>query len=258
MHDSQRFHNRVVVITGGGHGIGKTYAKHFAMEGAAVVIAELDEEAVYTAARELQRANYEAIAIRTDVSDESSLKQMVDKAVEAYGKIDVLINNAAIFARIPVSRASFDQIDPAEWDKVMQVNVKGTWLACRAVVPIMKQIGKGKIVNIASGTAFHGGSGTFIHYVTSKAGILGFTKTLARELGEHNINVNCVAPGNTQTEEHVSEEVMKYRQSRLTGRALKRIQVPEDVVGAVLFLSSEESDFMTGQTLVVDGGTYMH
>lgn len=258
MGNSQRLKDRVAIVTGGGHGIGKVYAKHLAMEGAAVVIAELDSDAASAAATELSKQNLQALAVPTDVTSEQSLRNMVEQVMNVYGRIDILINNAAIFATIPVSRASFDQIDPSEWDKVMEVNIKGTWLACRAVAPIMKQQGRGKIVNIASDTAFHGGSGIFIHYVASKAAMLGFTKTLARELGEYPINVNCVAPGNTQSEDHVTEEMMKYRLKRLASRAIKRIQTPEDIVGAVIFLSSDESDFITGQTIVVDGGHHMH
>jgi 3-oxoacyl-[acyl-carrier protein] reductase len=138
----------------------------------------------------------------------------------------------------------------------MQVNLKGTWLACRAVVPVMKRQGGGKIVTIASGTAFKGTGGR-IHYVTTKAGILGFTKTLAREVGDVNITVNCIAPGSTLSEEHASNELVKYREQAARDRALKRLQTPEDLVGAVAFFCSRDSDFITGQTLIVDGGAQM-
>ncbi|MBP1154057.1 MULTISPECIES: 3-oxoacyl-ACP reductase family protein [unclassified Paenibacillus] len=253
----KRFQDRVAVITGGGHGIGKAYAKHFAMEGAKVIIAELDEKAAQAVAKELTDRNFDALAVATNVADEQSLNHMVEKVMKAYGRMDILINNAAIFATIPITKATFDQVEPDDWDKVMAVNLKGTWLACRAVVPVMKQQGKGKIVNVSSGTVFHGNSG-FIHYVTSKSAIIGFTRCLARELGDYNINVNCIAPGNTQSEDNVSEEMRKYRESRLGSRSIKRIQTPEDVVGSVLFLCSDESDFITGQTLVVDGGVVMN
>lgn len=253
----RRLGARVAVITGGGHGIGKAYARRLAMEGAKVVIAEIDANAAGHAAKELVDAGLTAIGIPTDVTSENSLRKMVDQTMKAFGRIDVLVNNAAMFATIPISRLAFDQIDPKEWDKVMEVNLKGTWLACRAVVPVMKKQGGGKIITIASGTAFKGMSGR-IHYITTKAGILGFTKTLATELGAFNINVNCIAPGSTLSEENASEDLIKYRQQAMHGRALKRVQTPDDLVGAVAFFSSGDSDFITGQTLVVDGGAYMH
>lgn len=255
--NTQRLEGRVAIVTGGGHGIGKAYSRRLAMEGAAVVIAELDGKAAEAVAAELHHEGLKAIAVQTDVSSEESLSNMVNVINEKFGRIDILINNAAIFATIPISRASFDQISVNEWDKVMQVNLKGTWLSCRAVVPEMKKTGKGKIITIASGTAFHGNGGR-IHYVASKAGILGFTKTLAREVGEFSINVNCIAPGSTLSEEDASDSIVKYRQSRVSDRALKRVQTPADLLGAVVFLSSDDSDFITGQTLLVDGGNYMH
>lgn len=162
-----------------------------------------------------------------------------------------------MFATVPMSQAPFDKIEPAEWDRMMAVNLKGTWLACRAVVPHMREHSYGKIINISSGTALKG-SDSRIHYVTSKAGILGFTRTLARELGGDGICVNCVAPGSTLSEADPDEKVKSMRAGAAASRALKRVQTPEDVVGAVLFFASADSDFITGQTLVVDGGSCMH
>ena len=252
----RRLGGRVAIVTGGGHGLGKAYARRLAQEGAKVVIAEIDAKAAAAAAKELSDAGFSALGVPTDVIDEDSLRNMVERTLAAFGRIDILINNAAVFATIPISRLPFDQIDPGEWDKVMQVNLKGTWLACRAVAPVMKRQGGGKIVTIASGTAFKGTGGR-IHYVTTKAGILGFTKTLAREVGEHNITVNCIAPGSTLSEEHASSELVKYREQAARDRALKRLQTPEDLVGAVAFFCSSDSDFITGQTLIVDGGAQM-
>lgn len=253
----KRLEGRVAIVTGGGHGIGKAYARRLAEEGASVVIAELNKEAAEQVAAELKEAGFQALAVQTDVGSEESLQRMVETTISAYGRIDALINNAAIFATIPISRSGFDQINPEEWDLVMNINVKGTWLACRAVVPEMKKVGKGKIITIASGTAFHGTGGR-IHYVASKAAIVGFTKTLARELGEFEINVNCIAPGSTLSEKDASDELLKYRQSKSSTRALKRMQTPNDLVGTVAFLCSDDSDFITGQTIVVDGGNHMH
>ena len=252
-----RLDGRVAIITGGGHGIGKAYAMRLAAEGAKVVIAELDGKAATTVAAELVALGHQAIAVQTDVANEASVKNMAQQAVAQFGRIDVLVNNAAIFATVPMSRSPFDQISVDEWDRMMSVNVKGTWLASRAVVPQMRQQGYGKIINVSSGTALKG-SPSRIHYVTSKAGILGFTKTLANEVGKDGICVNCVAPGSTLSEENPDDDILKMRAQAANTRALKRVQTPEDLTGAVVFFASADSDFITGQTLVVDGGSCMH
>ena len=252
-----RLDGRVAIITGGGHGIGKAYAMRLAAEGAKVVIAELDGKAATTVAAELVALGHQAIAVQTDVANEASVKNMAQQAVAQFGRIDVLVNNAAIFATVPMSRSPFDQISVDEWDCMMSVNVKGTWLASRAVVPQMRQQGYGKIINVSSGTALKG-SPSRIHYVTSKAGILGFTKTLANEVGKDGICVNCVAPGSTLSEENPDDDILKMRAQAANTRALKRVQTPEDLTGAVVFFASADSDFITGQTLVVDGGSCMH
>lgn len=252
-----RLESRVAVVTGAGHGIGKAYARRLAEEGAAVVIAELDARAAQTAAHELSAAGLRALAVPTDVAELTACEAMARAAVEAYGQIDILVNNAAMFATVPMSRVPFDQIDPAEWDRMMAVNLRGIWYACRAVVPHMRRNGYGKIVNISSSTVFER-TGTRIHYVTSKAGVIGFTRTLAAELGPDNICVNCVAPGSTLSEENPDESVVRFRNAAAKNRALARVQRPEDLVGAVAFFASADSDFITGQTLVVDGGSTFH
>jgi 3-oxoacyl-[acyl-carrier protein] reductase len=248
----KRLEARIAIVTGGGHGIGRAYARRLADEGAVVVIAELDGAAAERVAAELG-----GLAVRTDVAEEASATAMAQRTLERYGRIDILVNNAAIFATVPMSRAPFDQIDPAEWDRMMAVNLRGTWLACRAVMPQMRKQRYGKIINISSGTALKG-SASRIHYVTSKAGIIGFTRTLAMEVGKDNICVNCIAPGSTLSEENADEALIKYRQAAASTRALQRMQRPEDLVGAVAFFASADSDFITGQTLVVDGGAHMH
>ena len=252
-----RLDGRVAIITGGGHGIGRAYATRLAAEGAKVVIAELDGQAASAVAAELIAHGCQAIAVQTDVANEASVKNMAQQAIAKFGRIDVLVNNAAIFATVPMSRSPFDEITIDEWDRMMSVNVKGTWLASRAVVPQMRAQGYGKIINVSSGTALKG-SPSRIHYVTSKAGILGFTKTLANEVGKDGICVNCVAPGSTLSEENPDEDVLKMRAAAANTRALKRVQTPEDLTGAVVFFASSDSDFITGQTLVVDGGSCMH
>jgi 3-oxoacyl-[acyl-carrier protein] reductase len=246
--------DKVALVTGGAHGIGRAYCLGFAEAGAKVVVADIDAPAAEKVAGEIVKSkDGKALGIRTDVANEDSTKQMAKAALDQFGKLDILINNAAIFATVPMNRGGIDSIDPAEWDRMMAVNLKGLFFCCRAVLPAMRRQKSGKIVNISSGTWLHGSPGR-IHYVTSKAGVVGFTRTLAREVGEDNINVNAVAPGSTLSEENPTEEIIKLRQARLGDRALKRVQMPQDLVGAILFLSSPLSDFMTGQTVVVDGG----
>ena len=252
-----RLEGRVAIVTGGGHGIGRAYALRLAHEGASVVIAEIDENAALAVAQELQFAGHQAIGLRTDVSDKNSVERMAQAAVARFGRIDVLVNNAAIFATVPMSRAPFDEIAVDEWDRMMGVNLKGTWLASCAVIPVMRSQGYGKIINISSGTALKG-SPSRIHYVSSKAAILGFTKTLANEVGRDNICVNCVAPGSTLSEENPDDGIVKMRTAATGTRALKRVQTPEDLTGAIVFFASADSDFITGQTLVVDGGSCLH
>ena len=252
-----RLEGRVAIITGGGHGIGKAYAARLASEGAKVVIAELDGASANAVAAELTAQDFDAIAVQTDVASEASVNNMAQQTIAKFGRIDVLVNNAAIFATVPMSRSPFDQISVEEWDRMMSVNVKGTWLASRAVVPQMRKQAYGKIINVSSGTALKG-SPSRIHYVTSKAGILGFTKTLANEVGKDGICVNCVAPGSTLSEENPDDDILKMRAQAANARALKRVQTPEDLTGAVVFFASADSDFITGQTLVVDGGSCMH
>lgn len=249
--------NRVAIVTGGGHGIGRAYVQRLAEEGAKVAIAELDAGAADALADELRGKGMDVIAVATDVADEPSVNAMARQVLERYGRIDILVNNAAMFATVPMSRAPFDQIEVAEWDRMMAINLRGTWLVCRAVVPSMREHGYGKIINISSGTALKG-SNSRIHYVTSKAGIIGFTKTLAQELGDDGICVNCVAPGSTLSEEDPDEGIIRMRTGATASRALKRVQNPDDLVGAVAFFASADSDFITGQTLVVDGGSCMH
>jgi 3-oxoacyl-[acyl-carrier protein] reductase len=252
-----RLQDRVIIVTGGAHGIGLAYCEGLAREGARVVVADLDPEGAEAVVRALGAEGKDALAVLADVSQLEATERMAQAAVERFGRIDGLINNAALFQRPAMSRVPFDQIPVEEWDRLMAVNLRGVFLCCRAVVPYMKQQSQGKIVNISSGTVFHG-SPMAAHYVASKAGVIGFTRSLARELGEYNINVNAIAPGLTISMDEVSDARMTQNQQRVQARALKRTEVPQDLVGTVVFLCSSESDFMTGQTLVVDGGAQMH
>ena len=245
---------KVIIVTGGAHGIGKAYCLGFGQSGSSVVVADIDKPAADQVSAEIsQQKGAQALALHTDVADERSTKDMAAAVLQRFGRIDVLINNAAIFATIPMNRGRIETIDPAEWDRLMAVNLRGLFFCCRAVLPSMRAQKSGKIINIASGTVFAGSPGR-IHYVTSKMATIGFTRTLAREVGDDNINVNVLAPGNTLSEENPSQEVIRLRESSAGLRALKRIQMPQDVVGAMLFLASPLSDFITGQTVNVDGG----
>ena len=222
-----------------------------------MVIAEIDAAAGASAAEELTAEGGQALAVATDVADEASVGAMVAQAIATFGKIDILVNNAAIFASIPVSQGPFDQIPIDEWDRLFAVNVRGTWLCCRAVIPHMRSRGFGKIVNISSGTASKG-TPNMLHYVSSKAAVEGLTRALAREVGTTTgICVNAVAPGNTESEPRIASLTQEERARALRDRIFQRPEKPEDVVGAVLFLSSPESDFITGQTIHVDGGSVL-
>ena len=241
----------VVLVTGGAHGIGREYCRAFSGCSARIAVADIDASGADAVAREL---GAEALGVQMDVSDERSVATAVSKVVARFGRVDVLVNNAAMYAVVPIRRAPLEELTVAEWDQVMAVNLRGTFLCTRAVVPVMKEHGGGRIINISSGTALNG-SGA-LYYATSKAGVLGFTRTLARELGVHGINVNTLAPGVTDTESTSAEERRRH-DSSVRSRAISRPETPRDLVGAVLFLASPAAAFMTGQTLVVDGGRAM-
>lgn len=250
-----RLEGRVAVVTGGGRGIGKEIAARFAREGARVVLADVLDAS--GAAREIRDAGGEALALRTDVADEESTRAMAREAVERFGRIDVLVNNAAIFASL--GKKKFVEIAAEEWDRVMGVNLKGLFLCCQAVYPQMKAQHGGKIINISSST-FFAGVPYFLHYVTAKAGVVGFTRALAREVGDDGINVNAIAPGLTVSEAVKGNPMYPedYLKVAAGGRCFKRDQLPSDLTGAALFLASADSDFITGQTIAVDGGSVMH
>ena len=252
-----RLQNKVTVITGAGHGIGKAYAQRFAAEGAQVDIADIHEQAGQSVAAALGESGLSAWARTTDVRDYKSIEGLVHETVERFGRIDVLLNNAAIYVTEKLWKGPVEELALDEWDRVMEVNLKGVFLCCRAVIPVMKTQKSGKIINIASGT-FFGGTGNMPHYTTSKGGVVALTRVMARQLGPWGINVNCLTPGSTMSEELVTDEVRRRRESSVRGRAFNRIELPEDITGTALFLASSDSDFMTGQLLVVDGGGIMH
>jgi 3-oxoacyl-[acyl-carrier protein] reductase len=246
---------RSVVITGGGKGIGKVYAEEFAKAGARVAAADIDTKAAEAVAEALRGSGLDAIGFGVDIASEESATAMAPTVLDRFGAIDVLVNNASLMSVLP--RRSWLEIPVEEWDRVMAVNLRGMFLCCRAVFPAMKAQGRGKIVNISSSRVWEGAPNR-LHYTTSKAGVIGFTRALAREVGEFGITVNALTPGMTQSETQVASSSGNYLATRIAGRAMERVQVPADLVGAVMFLSSPASDFMTGQTINVDGGKSMH
>jgi NAD(P)-dependent dehydrogenase (short-subunit alcohol dehydrogenase family) len=233
---------KVAIVTGGAQGIGRAIADGLEREGATVVVADL---------------NPPEGGIQADVSSEEDVARMVDETVTRHGRIDVLVNNAGLYASLAMR--PFTEIPLEEWNRVMEVNVASMFLTSRAVVPVMRVSGGGKIVNISSGTPFRGVP-FLLHYVTSKGAIVALTRALAKELGKDSIHVNCVAPGFTMSEGVKShpEVVEALRDVSVAARTIQRDQVPEDVVGAVVFLCSPAADFVTGQTMVIDGGQYFH
>jgi 3-oxoacyl-[acyl-carrier protein] reductase len=251
-----RLKDKVVIVTGGGVGIGKAYAHGLAKEGAKIVVADIQESEAKKVAADIRQSGGEAIAAAVDVTSVEKTQAMAETALRQYGRIDVLVNNAGLYSAL--KKKSFMEIDPEEWDRVMAVNLKGLFLCVKAVYPAMKRQGKGKIINISSGTILSG-SPLFLHYVSSKAGVIGFTRALAREVGGDNICVNSIMPGLTISGSN-QEGVMTPEQlaDRRKRRCFQRDQYPQDLVGTVVFLSSDDSDFMTGQSMAVDGGMNMH
>lgn len=249
-----RLQDRVAIVTGAAQGIGAAYAEALAEAGAKVVIADILDGSA-TAARIANRGT--AIAIETDVASPVSVKAMVDAVLDRFGRIDILVNNAALFGGL--AQRPFWEIDNAEWDKVMQVNTRGPFECAKAVLPAMRARNYGKIINIASGTVFKG-TPLLLHYVGSKGAIIAMTRAMARELGAFNICVNALAPGLTMSDAVINNPTFTPAMTEGTknSRAFKREQKPEDLTGALIFLASAESDFMTGQTMLVDGGSAMH
>jgi NAD(P)-dependent dehydrogenase (short-subunit alcohol dehydrogenase family) len=242
---------KVAIVTGAAQGIGRAIAEGLSAAGARIVIADLQR------AEETAAAFPGGVGLTVDVASEDDVARMAEETVERCGSIDVLVNNAGLYASLAMR--PFDEIPLAEWRQVLDVNVASMFLTCRAVVPVMRRQGGGKIVNISSGTPFRGVP-YLLHYVTSKGAIVALTRALARELGKDNVLVNCVAPGFTLSagvEAH-PEVVEKLRDVSVSARTLQRDQLPEDVVGAVVFLCGPGSDFITGQTLVIDGGQTFH
>ncbi|MGZ5906084.1 MAG: SDR family NAD(P)-dependent oxidoreductase, partial [Reyranella sp.] len=239
-----RLKDRVAIVTGGSTGIGLAIARRLAEEGAAVVIADIKGAA--EAAAGLSGANRQVVPIETDVASEDSVARLASTTIDRLGRIDILVNNAAVSATLALT--PFERLTVAEWRHVLDVNAIGTFLCCRAVAPHMRARKSGRIVNIASGTAFKGAP-FLLHYVASKGAVISMTRSLARELGSDSVTVNAVSPGYTLSEGNLSNPdfLAAHRQAAITGRVLQRDAYPEDLVGAVAFLASDDAAFMSGQ-----------
>jgi len=248
---------KVVIVTGGGHGIGKAYCRGIAREGGVAVAADIDEQAAFDAAKAIQDSGGKALGIHVDVASSASCQTMAERSLQAFGKIDGLVNNAAIFLSVPTEKGGWQEITEEAWDRIMAVNVKGLWLCSRAVVLAMQQRKQGSVVNIFSNMAFNDGL-TMMHYVVSKAAVVGFSRVLARELGGDNIRVNTLAPGSTMSEEQPTEHAMRNYERTASTRILKKVERPEDLVGTALYLLSDLSTFVTGQTILVNDGAVLH
>jgi NAD(P)-dependent dehydrogenase (short-subunit alcohol dehydrogenase family) len=242
---------KVAIVTGAAQGIGRAIAEGLSAAGARIVVADLH------GAEEAAAAFPDGVGITADVSSESDVERLVNQTVDRCGSVDVLVNNAGLYASLAMR--PFEEIPLDEWRRVMDVNVASMFLTCKAVVPVMRRQGGGRIVNISSGTPFRGVP-FLLHYVTSKGAIVAFTRALAKELGKDNVLVNCVAPGFTMSDGVAAhpEVIEKLRDVSVAARTIQRDQVPADVVGAVVFLCGPGSDFITGQSIVIDGGQTFH
>ena len=246
------FDGRVAIVTGGAGAIGSAYCRGFATEGAAVVVADLADTSDLVS--ELHESGHQALGLSVDIADKESTEAMAQAALDEYGRIDVLVNNAAFFKS--VTRGPFEDISVEEWDLTMAVNVRGPWLCSRAVLPAMKHQQYGRIVNISSNVVWKGVPG-FLHYTTSKSALVGFTRAMAREVGDFGITVNNVAP------DFIPDDYLRAHQpgnedAVNAQRAIKRTSVPEDMVGTVLYLTGDQASFVTGQAILVNGGAFMY
>lgn len=249
-----RLINKSVIVTGGANGIGRTYVDHLAREGARVVIADVDGEGAERTAEELNASarRPRAVAARVDVTSPEDVARMCELALEHFGRVDVLLNNAGSYPHV-----AFEEIGYEDWQRVLRVNLDSVFLCCQSVLPAMKAGGGGKIINVATNLVWVGLAG-MVHYIAAKAGVIGFTRALAREVGEHGITVNALAPGAVIPETRLSPESRRRVALIVENQCVQRPQRPEDLVGTLLYLASDDSNFVSGQVFTVDGGLTTH
>ena len=252
-----RLADKVVVVTGAAHGIGRAYAERLGADGAKVALLDIDATRNAEVAEGICKSGGDALALATDVRDFAAFKRSVDQAVATFGRLTGIVNNAGMLNVVPISRTTFEEIPDAEWDESFRLNTKSAWYGCKAAVPHLRANRGGSIVNIGSSTIFRGVP-TRAHYVAAKSALIGFNRTIAREVGKDNIRVNLVCPGSTLSEETPSEDTIRMRDDVIKTRALQRREVPADLVGTIAFLQSDDSAFITGQTFLVDGGSAFH
>ena len=247
---------KVAIITGGGRGLGRAFALRFAEEGAKLLLPDISLERAEGVAKEVRAKGGEAVAMEADISDENATKKMAEKVMKQYGRVDILLNNAAIYYGIEAK--PWDAGTVEEWDRIFEVNVKGTWLCCKVIAPLMIKQKSGKIINLASDVFKSPDSQFFLAYALSKAAVFTLTQSLAAALGPSGINVNAIAPGYTATEASLSKAGSeKIFEGVIAAQYLKRREEPEDVMGTAVFLASKDSDFITGQLIFINGGHIM-
>ncbi len=251
---------KVALVTGGAKGIGRFYSEALAQAEASVVIADIDGDAVKEATADLEKEyRGRILGAKLDVTSRDSVRGVMKSVESRWGRLDILVNNAAYFATLPF-RDNFWEIPDDEWDLVMAVNVRGIFICITEALPLLRRDGWGRIINIASSLAFKG-SPILTHYATSKTAVVGLTRSIAPSLGPLGITVNAIAPGGTASATLAAARpsmLSLENNTTIVGRAIKRIEVPEDLVGTLLYLASSASGFVTGQTIVVDGGNYLH